>query len=302
MSIELKPLKEQVVVITGASSGIGLATARAAAKAGAKVVLAARSGETLEAVARELGDALAVVTDVAVRADVERLAARAVERYGRIDTWVNNAGLGIIGRLDQVSDADSRAMFDINFWGIVYGSLVALPYLKKQGGALINLGSEESEAVAPLQGMYAASKHAVKGFTDGLRIEVEELDKAPVAITLIQPTAVDTPFAQHAPNYQDKESKLPTPQIEPEKVAGAILAAAVKHTRATKVGAQSKLDTFLANFVPGAADKAAAAQADRQHYDEPPRDPPGALRTPSEKTRDGAGHVNSTGGVPPRGS
>src|SRR4029079_11582679 len=106
-------------------------------------------------------------------------------------------------------DEDNRRLFDTNFWGVVYGSLAALPHLKTNGGALLNVGSEVSEAVVPLQGMYSASKHAVKGFTDALRVEIEEIDGAPVSITLIQPTAVDTPFPQHARNYMANEPKLP---------------------------------------------------------------------------------------------
>ncbi|MEZ4409334.1 MAG: SDR family oxidoreductase [Polyangiales bacterium] len=298
MTIQLKPIDQQVIVITGASSGIGLATAREAARRGAKVVLAARSGEALEEIARSIdGEALAVAADVSVRAEVERVAAQAIERFGRIDTWVNNAGAAIYGRLDEVSDDDSRDLFETTFWGVVYGSLVALQHLKSKGGAIINLGSEVSDAVAPLLGMYCAAKHAVKGFTDTLRIELEEVDKAPVAVTLIQPTAVDTPFPQHARNYMSQEAKLPTPQIQPEEVAQAILKAATMHTRAVKVGVMAKVNTAAFNLTPALADKLAAKQVDRQQYDEPPRDPAGALRTPSQATRDGAGRVRGSGGA-----
>src|SRR3954471_23444579 len=220
MRVSLKSLDEQVVVITGASSGIGLATALTAAERGAKVVLAARSEEPLQKAVDKItadgGEAIYVVADVGQPVDVERVADAAAARFGRIDTWINNAGGSIYGRLDEVREKDSRRLFDTNFWGVVNGSLVALPYLKQVGGALINVGSEVSDAVVPLQGMYSASKHAVKGFTDALRIEVEELDKAPLSITLIQPTAVDTPYPQHAKNYTDKEPKLPSPQIDPE--------------------------------------------------------------------------------------
>ena len=101
--------------------------------------------------------------------------------------------------------------------------------------------------------MYAASKHAVKGFTDALRVEIEEVDKAPVSITLIQPTAVDTPFPQHARNYQDKEAKLPTPMIDPQQVADAILEAAVTPTRAKKVGAMSVINTTSPSSSPASA-------------------------------------------------
>jgi short-subunit dehydrogenase len=295
--VKLKKLADQVIVITGASSGIGLATAETAAKKGAKVVLAARSGETLDEVVQRIatagGEALAVTCDVADPEQVKRLAEAAIARFGRIDTWVNNAGVGMYGRLDEVSQEDSRRLFDTNFWGLVNGSLAALPHLKRGGGALINIGSEVSEAAVPLLGMYVASKHAVKGFTDTLRIEVEDVDKAPVSITLIQPSAVDTPFPQHGRNYQDQEPKLPDPMIDPQEVADAILEAAEKPTRYKKVGTMSIVNTMMAKFAPGVGDK---MQADRQHYDEPPRHPEGALNRPSAATGV-AGQTHGTGGV-----
>jgi short-subunit dehydrogenase len=133
--------------------------------------------------------------------------------------------------------------------------------------------------------MYAASKHAVKGFTDALRVELEELDEAPVSITLIQPTAVDTPFPQNARNYMDREPKLPTPQIDPTDVAAAILDAAEKPTRAVKVGTMSKMNTLVAKMAPGLGDKMAAKQADRQQYQEAPRNPAGTLFTAGESGR-----------------
>jgi short-subunit dehydrogenase len=143
--------------------------------------------------------------------------------------------------------------------------------------------------------MYSASKHAVKGFTDVLRVEIEEVDQAPVSITLIQPTAVDTPFPQHARNYQRQEPKLPDPMIDPRQVAEAILAAAVKPIRATKVGLMSKVNTTLSKLAPGISDKIASKQADRQHYDEPPRYPEGALQCASETTGS-AGQIHGSGG------
>jgi NADP-dependent 3-hydroxy acid dehydrogenase YdfG len=296
MTHSLKPLNQQVMVITGASSGIGLATAEAAAEQGAKLVLAARSGEVLEDIVMKIcqdgGKAIYVVADVARREDVEAVAAAAIAQFGRIDTWVNDAGVSIYGRLDEVSDADSRRLFDTNFWGIVNGSLIALPHLLASNGALINLGSEASEAVVPLQGMYAASKHAVKGFTDALRVEIEEMDKASMSITLIQPTAVNTPYPQHAKNYMDKEPKLPTPQVTPLKVAEAILDAATKPTRYSKVGLMATLNTNMSNLMPGFAEKMAARQAGRQQYDEAPRNPDGALYVAG-----GSGEIFGGGGT-----
>ena len=268
MSATLKPLKQQVMVITGASSGIGLATALAAAKKKVKLVLAARSDETLKNLADQItssgGEAIAVHCDVAEKSEIEQVARSAIEHFGRIDTWVNNAGMGMHGRLDETDVEDGKRLFDINFWGVVYGSLAALPHLKKEGGALINVGSEVSEASAPLLGLYTASKHAVKGFTDCLRIEIENVDEAPVSITLIQPTAVNTPFPEHSRNFMDSEPKLPTPMIDPDMVAKAILKAAVKPTRSKKVGSKAVVNTMVATMLPSCGDSMAAREVDRQ--------------------------------------
>jgi short-subunit dehydrogenase len=281
MAASLKPIYEQVIVITGASSGIGLATAQLAAERGAKLVLVARSAETLSELCAlikgEGGEAICVVADVSRPEDVLNAAQAAINRFGRIDTWINDAGVSIYGRLDEISEADSRRLFDINFWGVVNGSLAALPHLRASGGALINVGSEVSEAVVPLQGMYSASKHAVKGYTDALRVELEDVDKVNVSITLIQPTAVNTPFPQHARNYMDREPKLPTPMIDPLQVAEAILKAATEGGRDVKVGSMAVLNTTIAKVLPGLGDKIAALQARRQQVDMAPLDPAGTL-------------------------
>ncbi|MBL9149564.1 MAG: SDR family NAD(P)-dependent oxidoreductase [Phycisphaerae bacterium] len=293
MTTKHKPLSEQVVVITGASSGIGLETAELAASRGAKVVLAARSARTIEEIAATIthagGTALAVECDVARREDVARVANLAIAQFSRIDTWVNNAGISINGRLDEVSEDDARRLFDTNFWGVYNGSLAALPLLRRTNGALINVGSELSEAAIPYQGIYTASKHAVKGFTDALRIEVEELDHSDVSVTLIQPTAVNTPFARHAKNYRDREAQLPPPKIDPREVAEAILDVAVRPARSRRVGSLSTINTTLAFLAPSVADRMAARRAEDQFRDAPNRDHDGALHRPSEQSTT-AGH------------
>ena len=289
MAASLKPLDQQVIVLTGASSGIGLATAQDAARRGAKLVLVARSADVLEAIVQGLAagghEAIHVVADVANRAQVEQVAREAMARFGRIDTWVNCAGSTIYGRLDQVTEADSRRLFDVNFWGMVNGSLAALPHLRLTGGALINVGSEASELAIPLQGMYSASKHAVKGFTDALRIEIEHVDGAPVSITLIEPTAVDTPLPQHARNYLAHEPKLPAPQIDPHQVAEAILGAATTPARTVQVGAMASLDVAMEKLVPGLVDVMSVFQVPRQQTDAAPRNPEGSLYRPGSEGR-----------------
>jgi short-subunit dehydrogenase len=258
MNIHLKPVGQQVIVITGASSGIGLTTARMAARRGARIVAVARNDDALRQLVQELNtqghEAIYVAADVASEEDMRQVAQTAVEKFGRIDTWVNNAGVSIFGRSEDVSVEDQRRLFDTNFWGVVNGSLAALPYLRARGGALINLGSEVSEVAIPLQGIYSASKHAVKGYTDALRIELEA-EGAPVSVTLIRPASVDTMFVMHAKNYMTVRPKLPAPVYAPEVVADAILFAAEHPKRDIYVGAASRLMKTGAYHTPRLLDR-----------------------------------------------
>ncbi len=160
--MKLKKLKEQVIVITGATSGIGLVTARMAAKEGARLVLAARNQETLKELSRELSQAERVPADVANEEQLRRVADHAIEKFGHFDTWVNNAGVSIYGPLMDVAIEDQRRLFETNYWGTVIGSKIAVEHLRRKGGALINLGSVLSDVSIPLQGAYSASKHAVR--------------------------------------------------------------------------------------------------------------------------------------------
>jgi len=286
MAVRLKPLSEQVMVITGASSGIGLATARAAARQGTKVVLVSRNNEALNEVEKQIqadgGTAMHVVADVSKREELQKVADTTIQHFGGFDTWVNNAGLSIWGKMEKVSDEDHHRLFEINFWGLVYGSFIAAEHLKGRGGAIINLGSVASDMVLPLQGMYCASKHAIKGFTDALRMELEA-DNHPVSVTLIKPAAINTPFPHNAKNYMDVEPRLPDPAYPPEEVAHAILHAAEKPHRDIYVGGSGPMMVAAQRLAPRMFDwLGERVFMGQQRRSEPPRNPRGSLYEPSD--------------------
>jgi short-subunit dehydrogenase len=252
MKQKLKPLHEQVIVITGASSGIGLATAEAAAKAGARLVLVSRNESALAEIEHRLdntGDrVMHVVADVGSREDLERVATEVIYRFGGFDTWINNAGASVWGRLDQVCDEDHMRVMQTNFWGTFYGSTIAMAHLRSKGGAIINIGSVESETVLPFHASYSASKHAIKALTDTMRIELEKVS-APVSVTLVRPTSTDTQFIDHSKNELPSAPTLPPPAYAPEVVANAILYAAHHWQRDVYIG-NAKALTELSRRAP----------------------------------------------------
>jgi short-subunit dehydrogenase len=264
--LKLKPLREQVMVITGATSGIGLSTARAAARHGARLVLAARNETALKSVCEELAAKGAkttyVIADVGREDEVKAIAAAAIERFGGFDTWVNDAGVTIIGPLTATPIEDQRRLFDTNYWGVVFGSLVAAEHLRTRpgGGAVVNMGSALSDLAIPWQGAYAASKHAVKAFTSVLRMELMR-ERAPVSVTLIKPAAIDTPYMDHAKNLTDGGVRSPPPVYATPLVAEAILYAAQHRVRELTIGAVGPVAAFLASLAPSIAEPVMAMVA-----------------------------------------
>jgi len=256
--MKLKNISEQTIVITGATSGIGLTTARMAAEKGANVVLIARNEDALRELTNEIkangGHVSYFAADVADENALREAARRAMSEFGGFDTWINNAGGSIYGRIMEVPTEDLRRLFETNVWGVVNGSKIAVEHLRARGGALINLGSEVSDVTIPLQGMYSASKHAVKSFTEALRMELEA-DKMPISVTVIQPTAINTPFPQNAKNYLPYEPQLPQPLYAPELVAEAILYCAQNPMKEFYVGEMAKIHSSMATIAPHLSEK-----------------------------------------------
>jgi NAD(P)-dependent dehydrogenase (short-subunit alcohol dehydrogenase family) len=224
----MNDLRGRVVVIAGASSGIGRATARLLGEAGARVVLAARRDDLLQAAAAELeeagGEALAVPTDLTDPAQIDRLIDAALQRFGRIDAWVANAGVGLYGAFERVPADEFRRVVEVDFFAHVESARRVLPIFRRQGGGrLIFMGSVSSEAAAPLVSAYVASKRALLGFAQSLREEMHA-EGAPIHITTILPGSVDTPFYAHARTHLDVDVPRPIPPVlAPARVAASIV-------------------------------------------------------------------------------
>jgi len=253
----IKPISDQVIVIVGASSGIGLAVAQMAAQRGAKVVLAARNAEDLEVAELEInrngGDAIAVEADVTSYEDMERLARITVEKFGRIDTWVNNAAVSAYVPFMEMSLEDFQQIIDTNFMGQVYGARVALPYLEQTEGALICVGSTLSDRGVPLQSAYCAAKHAIKGWLDSLRVELLNTGSN-VRLTLIKPSSINTPLFNKAKTALGVMPQPIPPVYDPELAVEAILRAATSNERDVFVGGAGKFLSMAERVSPKLVD------------------------------------------------
>jgi short-subunit dehydrogenase len=302
MPVRLKPLSRQTILITGASSGIGLSTARMAAGRGAAVMLVARDEESLQSAVQGIRDAGGRaeyhVADVADRAALEAAADKAEAAFGGLDTWVNDAGVSVYGKLDDTPIEDQKRLFETNYWGVVNGSLLAAQRLRATGGAIINLGSVLSDRAVIYQGTYCATKHAVKAFTDTLRMELE-VERAPISVTLIKPAGIDTPFQEHARIRMDTQGvKVPPPAYDPKLVARAICFACEHPRRDIVIGSGGAVIGLAGALFPRLTDYVMEAVGrPAQVTDQVGR--PG-MRDNLEQGRRGADERSSLSGMPHR--
>jgi NAD(P)-dependent dehydrogenase (short-subunit alcohol dehydrogenase family) len=244
--VRKKPLHEQVMVVTGASSGVGRAVARAAGERGAKVVVGARGEDGLSAAVEEIeragAEALAVAGDVAEREYNDELVRAALERFGRIDTFVANAIVTVYAEVEHLEPDELRRVLDVNFFGVAYGYWAALPALKESHGTFLHVSSALAYRGIPLQAAYCSSKAAARTFLESARVELQKHGHD-VAISLVLPGAINTPQFDRDRQKIGKQPQPVPPIYEPEPYAEAVLRCAEKPIRELPVswGAQKLL-------------------------------------------------------------
>jgi short-subunit dehydrogenase len=279
------PLAGQVVVVTGASSGLGRAAALELAKVGARVVVAGRRAESIEDTAAACrnagGEAVAVVADVTDEAQVADLARRALEVNGQVAVWVNNAGVTAFGSLEGSPLVDHRRVVETNLWGAVHGARAIIPVFRRQGrGVLINVGSILSKVGQPFVPSYVISKFALHGLSEALRAELA--DAPGVKVCTLLPYAIDTPHFQTGANFVGREAHAMPPVQSPEKVARALVDLAERPRRELHVPRVAALGLALHSVFPELVERVIHDTLSRWHFGAPQRlNPAGNLWQPS---------------------
>jgi len=280
-------LKGKVVVITGASSGFGKGTALELARAQAHLVLAARRSELLTELAHQCEEfgvqALALPTDVGDCRQVEELCDRALARFGRFDVWINNAGVGALGRFETVPLEDHVKVIETDLLGALYGSYFAYRQFLKQGeGVLINMASELGRHTAPYYASYTAAKHGVVGLCESLRQELDQGGIEKVHVCLVMPTAHDTPFFDHVANYTGRQVQAPAPLHDPQNVIDALVGLARNPKDQKIVGSDGIAKILFKNVAPRTEEKLGAKQIHKAQMQDAPAAPQtdGAVLSP----------------------
>ncbi|MBD1844611.1 SDR family oxidoreductase [Cyanobacteria bacterium FACHB-63] len=261
--MNLKPINEQVVAVVGASSGIGRDAALKFAERGAKVIVAARSQQGLASLVEEIhqrgGEAIAVIADVADYEQVKAIADKAVDRFGRLDTWVHAAATGLFSTFDRITPEEFKRVIDVNLMGQVYGAMVALPHLKKEGrGSLIHITSVEARRSLPYQSPYSASKHGTMGMIDALRLELKH-QGYPINVANIMPGVINTPFYSKGKTKLGVKPMATPPFYNASLVTDAILYAAEHPVRDYIVSDVGKVLDVVQRISPGLVDTALLA-------------------------------------------
>lgn len=265
---------EKVVVITGASSGIGRATALEFARKGCAVVLGARRENALHALEQECrrlgGKAIAFPLDVTYEQDVRRMAERAIQEFGKIDIWINNAGVSGLGRFEDTPIEDIRRIIDINLFGYIHGAKAVIPHFKeRKEGILINVSSIVGLTGQPYSAAYTISKFAIRGLSISLQQELS--NEKNIHVCTVLPGTIDTPLFQHAANYMGKEIQAPGPAKEAEDVAKAIISLTQNPKREITIGRLSRVPAYLTRaFSPKLFDKQFRKLTYNSHFTKEP--------------------------------
>lgn len=277
-------MEGMVVVVTGASSGIGRAVAHALARRRAMLVLAARSETALQSVAEECGErggrAVPVVTDVSRETDVQALAREALIRFGRIDGWINDAAVTLFGRIEDLPPGAFDRVIRTNLLGYAYGARAAIPTFRRQGrGILINVASAVAFVGQPYASAYVASKWAVRGLSECLRMELADVPG--VRVCTVYPPSVDTPLFQHGGNYHGRAAKPMDPVYQPEQVAEVVLGLIRHPRREAFVGGAARLMAVAGTLAPAMTERLMARKVDQDHFqDRPAAATPGNILRP----------------------
>ena len=270
-------MEREVVVITGASAGIGRATARAFGKRGARVGLIARGRDGLEAAKREIeaagGEALVLPLDVSDHDAVENAAAEVERAFGPIDIWINNAMLSVFSPIMEMKPEEYQRVTDVTYLGYVWGTLAALRRMKPRNhGAIVQVGSALAYRGIPLQSAYCAAKHAIQGFHDSLRSELIH-DGSHVRVVMVQMPALNTPQFRWVKSRLPRKAQPVPPIFQPEVAAEAIVWAAYSNRRELNVGWPASKAIVGNNFFPGYGDSYLAHHGYEAQMIDEPEDP-----------------------------